>query len=176
MGVIDRSREGEEGRDQEGGACGGADGGGGEPWSARVVHKREANRVWNSGIGGHHYPVHEANRSVAHRLSFHEHCHQGGLLNSFCETQIPIFFNFILSKLFWVVLQEIGDFENWMKIMEFDCKSITAAIHNIHQAWVWASCFTPCNFWSTVFCEIILSSYYSLVHLNHRFTVDMGVS
>ncbi|KAL6203534.1 hypothetical protein ACLB2K_027234 [Fragaria x ananassa] len=34
---------------------------------------------------------------------------------------------------FWFVLQEIGDFENWMKIMEFDCKSITAAIHNIHQ-------------------------------------------
>ncbi|XP_050368689.1 biogenesis of lysosome-related organelles complex 1 subunit 1 [Argentina anserina] len=31
-------------------------------------------------------------------------------------------------------IKEIGDFENWMKIMEFDCKSITAAIHNIHQA------------------------------------------
>ncbi|KAL6200459.1 PREDICTED: biogenesis of lysosome-related organelles complex 1 subunit 1 [Fragaria vesca subsp. vesca] len=30
-------------------------------------------------------------------------------------------------------IKEIGDFENWMKIMEFDCKSITAAIHNIHQ-------------------------------------------
>ncbi|XP_009369544.2 biogenesis of lysosome-related organelles complex 1 subunit 1 [Pyrus x bretschneideri] len=31
-------------------------------------------------------------------------------------------------------IKEIGDFENWMKTMEFDCKSITAAIHNIHQA------------------------------------------
>ncbi|KAK4358584.1 hypothetical protein RND71_020813 [Anisodus tanguticus] len=28
---------------------------------------------------------------------------------------------------------EIGDFENWMKTMEFDCKSINAAICNIHQ-------------------------------------------
>ncbi|XP_066393996.1 biogenesis of lysosome-related organelles complex 1 subunit 1-like isoform X2 [Miscanthus floridulus] len=32
------------------------------------------------------------------------------------------------------VLKEIGDFENWMKIMEFDCKSINAAIRNIHQS------------------------------------------
>ena len=31
--------------------------------------------------------------------------------------------------------QEIGDFENWMKTMEFDCKSISAAIYNIHQSW-----------------------------------------
>ncbi|XP_059430800.1 biogenesis of lysosome-related organelles complex 1 subunit 1 [Corylus avellana] len=31
-------------------------------------------------------------------------------------------------------VKEIGDFENWMKTMEFDCKSINAAIHNIHQA------------------------------------------
>ncbi|WVZ87974.1 hypothetical protein U9M48_034545 [Paspalum notatum var. saurae] len=30
-------------------------------------------------------------------------------------------------------LKEIGDFENWMKIMHFDCKSINAAIRNIHQ-------------------------------------------
>ncbi|XP_048323704.2 biogenesis of lysosome-related organelles complex 1 subunit 1 isoform X1 [Ziziphus jujuba] len=30
-------------------------------------------------------------------------------------------------------VKEIGDFENWMKTMEFDCKSINAAIHNIHQ-------------------------------------------
>ncbi|KAK7321413.1 hypothetical protein VNO77_32036 [Canavalia gladiata] len=30
-------------------------------------------------------------------------------------------------------LKEIGDFENWMKIMEYDCKNITAAIQNIHQ-------------------------------------------
>ncbi|KAJ7964295.1 Biogenesis of lysosome-related organelles complex 1 subunit, partial [Quillaja saponaria] len=30
-------------------------------------------------------------------------------------------------------VKEIGDFENWMKAMEYDCKSITAAIHNIHQ-------------------------------------------
>ncbi|KAL3530389.1 hypothetical protein ACH5RR_009711 [Cinchona calisaya] len=31
-------------------------------------------------------------------------------------------------------IKEIGDFENWMKTMEFDCKSINAAIRNIHQA------------------------------------------
>ncbi|KAF8018848.1 hypothetical protein BT93_H3669 [Corymbia citriodora subsp. variegata] len=31
-------------------------------------------------------------------------------------------------------IKEIGDFENWMKIMDFDCKSINAAIRNIHQA------------------------------------------
>ncbi|WVZ87979.1 hypothetical protein U9M48_034548 [Paspalum notatum var. saurae] len=31
-------------------------------------------------------------------------------------------------------LKEIGDFENWMKIMDFDCKSINAAIRNIHQS------------------------------------------
>ncbi|CAD6269047.1 unnamed protein product [Miscanthus lutarioriparius] len=31
------------------------------------------------------------------------------------------------------VLKEIGDFENWMKIMDFDCKSINVAIRNIHQ-------------------------------------------
>ncbi|XP_059626402.1 biogenesis of lysosome-related organelles complex 1 subunit 1 [Cornus florida] len=31
-------------------------------------------------------------------------------------------------------VKEIGDFENWMKTMEFDCKSINAAIRNIHQA------------------------------------------
>ncbi|KAL1820158.1 hypothetical protein DCAR_0416467 [Daucus carota subsp. sativus] len=30
-------------------------------------------------------------------------------------------------------IKEIGDFENWMKTMEFDCKSINAAIRNIHQ-------------------------------------------
>ncbi|TVU47971.1 hypothetical protein EJB05_07589 [Eragrostis curvula] len=32
------------------------------------------------------------------------------------------------------VLKEIGDFENWMKIMDFECKSINAAIRNIHQS------------------------------------------
>ncbi|KAF8648804.1 hypothetical protein HU200_064503 [Digitaria exilis] len=32
------------------------------------------------------------------------------------------------------VLKEIGDFENWMKIMDFDCKSVNAAICNIHQS------------------------------------------
>ncbi|KAL3750556.1 hypothetical protein ACJRO7_011543 [Eucalyptus globulus] len=31
-------------------------------------------------------------------------------------------------------VKEIGDFENWMKIMDYDCKSINAAIRNIHQA------------------------------------------
>ncbi|KAK9057508.1 hypothetical protein SSX86_022344 [Deinandra increscens subsp. villosa] len=31
-------------------------------------------------------------------------------------------------------IKEIGDFENWMKTMELDCKSITAAISNIHQS------------------------------------------
>ncbi|KAK2430516.1 biogenesis of lysosome-related organelles complex 1 subunit [Trifolium repens] len=30
-------------------------------------------------------------------------------------------------------LKEIGDFENWMKVMEYDFKSINAAIQNIHQ-------------------------------------------
>ncbi|OWM66644.1 biogenesis of lysosome-related organelles complex 1 subunit 1 [Punica granatum] len=30
-------------------------------------------------------------------------------------------------------IKEIGDFENWMKVMEYDCKSINAAIRNIHQ-------------------------------------------
>ncbi|KAJ8551993.1 hypothetical protein K7X08_028436 [Anisodus acutangulus] len=30
-------------------------------------------------------------------------------------------------------IKEIGDFENWMKTMEFDCKSINAAICSIHQ-------------------------------------------
>ncbi|XP_058747969.1 biogenesis of lysosome-related organelles complex 1 subunit 1 [Vicia villosa] len=30
-------------------------------------------------------------------------------------------------------IKEIGDFENWMKIMEYDFKSINAAIQNIHQ-------------------------------------------
>ncbi|WVZ70047.1 LOW QUALITY PROTEIN: hypothetical protein U9M48_018751 [Paspalum notatum var. saurae] len=32
-------------------------------------------------------------------------------------------------------LKEIRDFENWMKIMHFDRKSINTAIHNIHQSW-----------------------------------------
>ncbi|PIA58058.1 hypothetical protein AQUCO_00500172v1 [Aquilegia coerulea] len=32
------------------------------------------------------------------------------------------------------VLKEIGDFENWMKIMDYDCRSINAAIRNIYQA------------------------------------------
>ncbi|XBI80216.1 hypothetical protein VPH35_089443 [Triticum aestivum] len=32
------------------------------------------------------------------------------------------------------ILKEIGDFENWMKIMDFDCKSINAAIRNIHRS------------------------------------------
>ncbi|PKA66236.1 Biogenesis of lysosome-related organelles complex 1 subunit 1 [Apostasia shenzhenica] len=31
------------------------------------------------------------------------------------------------------VLKEIGDFENWMKTMDFDCKSISVVIQNIHQ-------------------------------------------
>ncbi|CAO2824804.1 unnamed protein product [Amaranthus hypochondriacus] len=30
-------------------------------------------------------------------------------------------------------IKEIGDFENWIKVMEYDCKSITTAIRNIHQ-------------------------------------------
>ncbi|KAE8729072.1 Bioproteinsis of lysosome-related organelles complex 1 subunit 1 [Hibiscus syriacus] len=30
-------------------------------------------------------------------------------------------------------VKEIGDFENWMKSMDFDCKSINAAIRNINQ-------------------------------------------
>ncbi|KAL2899369.1 Biogenesis of lysosome-related organelles complex 1 subunit 1 [Bienertia sinuspersici] len=31
-------------------------------------------------------------------------------------------------------IKEIGDFENWIKVIEYDCKSITAAVRNIHQA------------------------------------------
>ncbi|KAK9159246.1 hypothetical protein Scep_005820 [Stephania cephalantha] len=31
-------------------------------------------------------------------------------------------------------LKEIGDFENWMKVMDYDCRSITRAIHAIHKA------------------------------------------
>ncbi|XP_047335189.1 biogenesis of lysosome-related organelles complex 1 subunit 1-like, partial [Impatiens glandulifera] len=30
-------------------------------------------------------------------------------------------------------LKEIGDFENWMKMMEYDCKRISDAICNIYQ-------------------------------------------
>ncbi|KAL6003005.1 biogenesis of lysosome-related organelles complex 1 subunit 1 [Asimina triloba] len=30
-------------------------------------------------------------------------------------------------------LKEIGDFENWMKTMDYDCKGINAALRNIHQ-------------------------------------------
>ncbi|KAJ0053395.1 hypothetical protein Pint_02826 [Pistacia integerrima] len=30
-------------------------------------------------------------------------------------------------------MKEIGDFENWMKTMDFDCKSVNAAIRNIYQ-------------------------------------------
>ncbi|BFG34356.1 hypothetical protein CerSpe_206300 [Prunus speciosa] len=39
-----------------------------------------------------------------------------------------------LTRSINTAIKEIGDFENWMKIMEFDSKSINAAIHNIHQA------------------------------------------
>ncbi|MQL99039.1 hypothetical protein Taro_031758 [Colocasia esculenta] len=31
-------------------------------------------------------------------------------------------------------LKEIGDFENWMKTMEYDCNSVNAALCNIHKA------------------------------------------
>lgn len=30
-------------------------------------------------------------------------------------------------------LKEIGDFENWMKIMEYDCESISLALHYIYK-------------------------------------------
>ncbi|KAK3183651.1 hypothetical protein Dsin_030937 [Dipteronia sinensis] len=30
-------------------------------------------------------------------------------------------------------MKEIGDFENWMKTMDFDCKNINAAIRNIYE-------------------------------------------
>ncbi|GMP48942.1 hypothetical protein CsSME_00016114 [Camellia sinensis var. sinensis] len=39
-----------------------------------------------------------------------------------------------VSRSINTAIKEIGDFENWMKTMEFDCKSINAAICNIHQA------------------------------------------
>ncbi|KAJ4849678.1 hypothetical protein Tsubulata_034501 [Turnera subulata] len=32
-----------------------------------------------------------------------------------------------------IIKEEIGDFEDWMKTMEFDCKSNNVAIRNIHQ-------------------------------------------
>ncbi|KZV30014.1 biogenesis of lysosome-related organelles complex 1 subunit 1-like [Dorcoceras hygrometricum] len=31
-------------------------------------------------------------------------------------------------------VKEIGDFENWMKTIDLDCKSISAAIRNIHHS------------------------------------------
>ncbi|XP_074263267.1 biogenesis of lysosome-related organelles complex 1 subunit 1 [Silene latifolia] len=31
-------------------------------------------------------------------------------------------------------VKEIGDFENWINVMLFDCHNITAAIRNIHQS------------------------------------------
>ncbi|GAB2234117.1 hypothetical protein Droror1_Dr00003354 [Drosera rotundifolia] len=37
------------------------------------------------------------------------------------------------SRAINAAIKEIGDFENWMKIMEYDCRSITLAIHNIHH-------------------------------------------
>ncbi|EPS69354.1 hypothetical protein M569_05417 [Genlisea aurea] len=30
-------------------------------------------------------------------------------------------------------VKEMGDFENWMKTMELDCKSIATAIRNLHR-------------------------------------------
>uniref|UniRef100_A0A7C9AB28 Biogenesis of lysosome-related organelles complex 1 subunit 1 n=2 Tax=Opuntia streptacantha TaxID=393608 RepID=A0A7C9AB28_OPUST len=38
------------------------------------------------------------------------------------------------SRALNTAIKEIGDFENWIKVMEYDCKSITAAIRNIHHA------------------------------------------
>ncbi|XP_042013277.1 biogenesis of lysosome-related organelles complex 1 subunit 1-like [Salvia splendens] len=38
-----------------------------------------------------------------------------------------------VSRAINTAVKEIGDFENWMKTMELDCKSISAAICNIHQ-------------------------------------------
>ena len=52
------------------------------------------------------------------------------MVNCFPLLEIDVL---VVYSLKWLVLQEIGDFENWMKTMEFDCKSIVAAIHNIHQ-------------------------------------------
>ncbi|KMZ73519.1 Biogenesis of lysosome-related organelles complex 1 subunit [Zostera marina] len=31
------------------------------------------------------------------------------------------------------VLKEIGDFENWMMVMDYDCRSINAALQNIYR-------------------------------------------
>ncbi|KAH6810554.1 GCN5L1 family protein [Perilla frutescens var. frutescens] len=39
----------------------------------------------------------------------------------------------VVSHAINTAVKEIGDFENWMKTMELDCKSISAAICNIHQ-------------------------------------------
>ncbi|XP_057248491.1 uncharacterized protein LOC104885159 isoform X2 [Beta vulgaris subsp. vulgaris] len=36
-------------------------------------------------------------------------------------------------SLFNFETKEIDHFENWIKVMEYDCKSITTAIHNIHK-------------------------------------------
>ncbi|XP_047953962.1 biogenesis of lysosome-related organelles complex 1 subunit 1-like [Salvia hispanica] len=38
-----------------------------------------------------------------------------------------------VSRAINTAVKEIGDFENWMKTIELDCKSISAAICNIHQ-------------------------------------------
>lgn len=38
------------------------------------------------------------------------------------------------SRALNTAIKEIGDFENWIKVMEYDCKSIGTAIRNIHHA------------------------------------------
>lgn len=39
----------------------------------------------------------------------------------------------LIAYLFAFYLQEIGDFENWMKTLEFDCRSVNMAFRNIQQ-------------------------------------------
>ncbi|RXI04133.1 hypothetical protein DVH24_038407 [Malus domestica] len=101
-----RDATGEEGRDQEGSACGGPDGGGGERRRVQEAFVNE-KRI--------EYEIRALAATIAR---FSKQTDQSLSVTHSMNTAI----------------KEIGDFENWMKIMEFDCKSITAAIHNIHQA------------------------------------------
>ena len=53
-----------------------------------------------------------------------------------CETTFPIYFQLIImSKILHIMcmccVQEIGDFENWIKTMEYDCEKIAGTLRNV---------------------------------------------